>query len=142
MSIPKGQLGTAQVQEKMTTVLLVDDDPLQAHVRRSILKRQFSDVERAADVAEAFILVEEPRFVERLGLVVVGLNRPGLGSPAFVAELTSRLPSVPVLVLGRTRDEADLYAAPNVRFLPRSVPSEQMLAVSRQMIEHYSPRVA
>jgi DNA-binding response OmpR family regulator len=126
----------------MTTVLLVDDDPLQAHVRRSILKRHFSDVERAADVAEAFILVEEPHFAERLGLVVVGLNRPGLGSPAFVAELTLRLPSVPVLVLGRTREEADLYAGPNIRFLARTEPSEQMLAVSRQMMEHYSPRVA
>jgi DNA-binding NtrC family response regulator len=126
----------------MTTVLLVDDDPLQAHVRKSILKRHFNDVERAADVAEAFILVEEPRFVQRLGLVVVGLNRPGLGSPAFVAELTSRLPSVPVLVLGRNREEAALYAGENVRFLPGSVPSEQMLAVSRQMMEHLTPRVA
>jgi len=126
----------------MTTVLLVDDDPLQAQVRKSILKRHFNDVERAADVAEAFILVEEPRFVDRLGLVVVGLNRPGLGSPAFVAELTSRLPSVPVLVLGRNREEAALYAGENVRFLPGSVPSEQMLAVSRQMMEHAAPRVA
>jgi len=42
----------------MTTVLFVDDDPLQAHVRRSVLGRHFSHVERAADAAEAFILVE------------------------------------------------------------------------------------
>lgn len=126
----------------MTTVLLVDDDPLQAQVRKSILKRYFSDVERAADVAEAFIMVEEPRFAERLGLVVVGINRPGLSSPAFVAELTSRLPSIPVLVLGRNREEAALYAGPNVQFLPRTAASERMLAVSRQMMEQYAPRVA
>lgn len=126
----------------MTTVLLVDDDPLQAFVRTSFLKRHFSDVERAADAAEAFILVEEPRFAERLGLVVVGLNRPGLGSPAFVAELISRLPSMPVLVLGRHHEEAALFAGTNVRFLPPSVPSEQVLAVSRQMMSQYTPRVA
>jgi DNA-binding NtrC family response regulator len=126
----------------MTTVLLVDDDPLQAHVRKSILKRHFSDVERAADVAEAFIMVEEPRFAERLGLVVVGINRPGLSSPAFVAELTSRLPSIPVLVLGRNREEAAYYEGPNVRFMLRNEPSDQMLAVSRQMMEQYAPRVA
>ena len=126
----------------MTTVLLVDDDPLQAHVRKSILKRHFSDVERVADVAEAFIMVEEPLFAERLGLVVVGINRPGLSSPAFVAELTSRLPSIPVLVLGRNREEAAYYEGSNVRFLLRNEPSEQMLAVSRQMIEQYAPRVA
>src|SRR6266704_7069810 len=102
----------------MTTVLLVDDDPLQAHVRKSILGRHFTAIHRAADAAEAFILVEDPSFARGLTLVVVGLNRPGLGSPAFVAELTSRLPSVPVLVLGRGREEAAFFEGPNVRFLP------------------------
>lgn len=126
----------------MTTVLLVDDDPLQAHVRKSLLGRHFRDVKRVADAAEAFILVEDRSFRRSLGLVVVGLDRPGLGSPAFVAELTSRLPSVPVLVLGRDREEAAFYQGPNVRFLPRTVPPEQIVAVSRQMIEQYSARVA
>jgi CheY-like chemotaxis protein len=126
----------------MTTVLLVDDDPLQAHVRKSVLGRNFSDIQRATDAAEAFILVEDPRFVQKLGLVVVGLNRPGLGSPAFVAELTSRLPSVPILVLGRSREEAAFYESPNVRFLPRSAPPEQLVALSRKMMEQHSARVA
>ena len=126
----------------MTTVLLVDDDPLQAYVRRSILERSFRAVERASDPVEAFILVEEPDFAEKLGLVVVGLNRPGLGSPAFVAELTSRLPAVPVLVLGCNREDAALCPGANVRFLLRTVPTEQMLAVSRQMMDQYTPRVA
>ena len=119
----------------MATILLVDDDPLQAHVRKSILGRGFPAVERAADAAEAFILVEDPRFAQQLVLVVVGLIRPGLSSPVFVDELTSRLPSVPVLVLGPGRDESLYYQAPNVRFLPRTAAPEQMLAVSRQMVE-------
>jgi DNA-binding NtrC family response regulator len=122
----------------MTTVLLVDDDPLQAHVRRSILGRSFRKIERAADAAQAFILVEDPEFRKRLGLVIVGLNRPGLSSPMFVAEITSRVPSVPVLVLGHSREEAVHYQGANVRFLPRTAPPEQILAVSRQMIEQYT----
>lgn len=126
----------------MTTVLLVDDDPLQAHVRRSILGRHFRDVKRVADAAEAFILVEDRSFARGLGLVVVDLDRPGMGSPVFVAELTSRLPSVPVLVLGRNREEAAFYQGTNVRFLPRAASPEQFVAVSRQMIEQYSARVA
>jgi CheY-like chemotaxis protein len=126
----------------MTTILLVDDDPLQAHVRRSILGRHFPHVQRAADAAEAFILVEDAAFAERLGLVIVGLNRPGLGSPAFVAELTSRLPSVPVLVLGRSRDEAAFYAGENVRFLPPAASSEQVIALSRKMMGQSTARVA
>ena len=126
----------------MTTVLLVDDDPLQARVRRTLLGRHFRDVQRVADAAEAFILVEDRNFTRGLGLVVVGLDRPGMGSAAFVAELTSRLPSVPVLVLGRHREEAAFYQGANVRFLPRAVSPEQFVAVSRQMIEQYSARVA
>ncbi len=126
----------------MTTVLLVDDDPLQAHVRKTILGRHFRAIERASDPAEAFILVEDPHFVQRLGLVIVGLNRPGLGSPAFVQELTSRLPAVPVLVLGNGREEAAFYESPNVRFLPRTAPPEQVISVCRKMMQQYSARVA
>ena len=126
----------------MTTVLLVDDDPLQARVRKSILGRYFSDIQRATDVAEAFILVEDPAFAQRLGLVVVGLNRPGLGSSAFVAELTSRLPSIPVLVLGRAREEIAFYESPNVRFLPWTATPEQLVAMSRRLIEQHRARVA
>ncbi len=132
----------ARVLFLMTTVLLVDDDPLQARVRRSILGRHFRQVERAADAAEAFILVEDNYFAQHLGLVVVGLDRPGLGSIAFVDELTSRLPSVPILVLGLKREDAALCHNSNVRFLPRAVSAEQFLAVSRQMMEQYCARVA
>jgi DNA-binding NtrC family response regulator len=127
----------------MATVLLVDDDPLQGQVRQSILGRSFAAVQRVGDAVEAFILVEDTGFVRQLGLVVVGLNRPGLSSPVFVDELTSRLPSVPVLVLGPGRDESLYEAAPNVRFLPRTAAPERMLAVSRQMVaESGSARVA
>ena len=126
----------------MTTVLLVDDDPLQAHVRKSMLGRHFPEVERAADAAEAFILVEDQSFAEKLGLVIVALNRPGLGSPAFVAELTERLPFVPVLVLGRGREEAAFYEGPTVRVLPRTASPEQIVAVSRKMLHPERARVA
>ncbi len=126
----------------MKTVLLVDDDPLQAHVRTSVLGRGFPDVERAADAAEAFIRLEDPGFRNQLGLIIVGLNRPGLGSPAFVAELTSRLPSVPILVLGQRHDGPGQSQNPSVRFLYSASP-EQMLATSRQMVKHSkAPRVA
>ena len=101
----------------------------------------FPDVERAADAAEAFILVEDPHFAENLGLVVVGLNRPGMGSPAFVAELTSRLPSFRAGSPSRT-GRGRFHAGPNVRFLPRSTPSEQLIAVSRQMMRQSTARVA
>ncbi len=126
----------------MPAILLVDDDPLQAHNRKSVLERAFSNVERAADVADAFIRVEDPKFVASLGLVVVALSRPGLGENAFVAELTSRLPWVPILVLGRGPHDAGLYSSENVSFLPRSGPSEAIVAASRKLMRGHLARPA
>ncbi|MGB6724429.1 MAG: response regulator, partial [Terracidiphilus sp.] len=103
----------------MRTILLVDDDPLQAFVRVSALEKRFRDVVRVADAAEALCLIEEPNFSSRLGLVISGHHRPGLGGPAFVAELHTRKPDVPVLVLGNGNEIAADYSESGVRFESR-----------------------
>jgi CheY-like chemotaxis protein len=117
-----------------STILLVDDDPLKAYVRRAILQRRLSEVERAADASEAFILIEQPRFAVKLGLIIVALHLPGISGPAFVSELTNRLPSVPVLVLGQGGEKASDYSGPHIHFMPRPVSTEEMLTVSRQLL--------
>jgi two-component system C4-dicarboxylate transport response regulator DctD len=113
---------------------LVDDDPLQALLRKSILEGHFPQVVRVGDAAEALCLVEQPRFAASLGLVVSGLNMPGIGGPAFVAELHARLPEVPVLVLGSNGESADDYAGGFVRFLARPFAHEDMLALADRML--------
>jgi len=117
----------------MATILLVDDDPLQAFLRKSILERRFDDVQRVGDAAEAFCLVEQPQFAENLGLVISGLHMHGIGGPAFVAEFHARLPKVPVLVLGSTSEAGD-YAGEFVRFLSRAVASDEMVSAAGQML--------
>lgn len=118
----------------MPTILLVDDDPLQAFLRKSLLERQFHDVERVTGAAEALCLVEQPEFAEKLGLVIAGLHLPGIGGPAFVAELCARLPHMPVLVLGGADETLKDYEGDYVRFLSRPVASEEMLAAADQML--------
>ena len=118
----------------MAKILLVDDDPLQAFVRKSILEKRFHDVQRATDAAEALCLVEQPHFAGELGLVISGLRMHGIGGPAFVAELHARLPSVPVLVLGGAKEVPADYSAEGVRFLPRPYASEELLAAASQML--------
>lgn len=131
-----------KLPEFAPTVLLVNDDPLQARVHRSILLRQFPTVVRAADAAEAFILVEESDFSAKVGLIVVGLDQPGLGGPAFVAELTQRLPSIPIVVLDHSGDMSDIDTSINVSYLPRTASSQQILALTRQMVERTLPQTA
>jgi CheY-like chemotaxis protein len=120
----------------MSTILLVDDDPLQAYLRKSILEGRFSDVQRVGDAAEALCLVEQPKFAGDLGLVISGHHMAGIGGPAFVAELNLRMPWLPVLVLGNGNDEASDYAGAGVRFLATPIASEEMLALASQMLAH------
>jgi len=118
----------------MAKILLVDDDPFQAFVRKSTLEKRFHDVERVVDAAEALCLVEQPQFAGGLGLVISGLRRPGIGGPAFVAEIHARLPKVPVLVLGGASDAPADYASEGVRFLSCPFASEDLLAMASQML--------
>jgi DNA-binding NtrC family response regulator len=120
----------------MRTILLVDDDPLQAFVRMSALERRFRDVVRVADAAEALCLIEEPTFSSRLGLVISGHHRPGLGGPEFVAELHIRKPDVPVLVLASGSENASDYSEFGVRFVPKPTHNDELVEIAGQMLSH------
>lgn len=116
------------------TILLVDGDPLQASVRKSILERKFSDVRRVRNAAEALCLVEQPHFAGKLGLVISGHQHSGLGVEDFVAELQSRMPKVPVLVLDDGSDPHECLLE-GVRFLHRPLIAEDMLAAASQLLK-------
>lgn len=118
----------------MATVLLVEDDPLQAYLHKSILEASFSDVQRVADAAEALCLVEQQSFALNLGLIVSGHQMAGIGGPAFVAELQIRMPWLPVLVLGYGCDVPADYDGKWVRFLASPFASGELLHLAGQML--------
>ena len=120
----------------------MENDPLQAFVRMSVLEKRFADVRRVADAAEAFCLIEQPIFSDNLGLVISGHHLPGLGGPAFVAELHSRMPTLPVLVLGDTAESARDYTSDGVRFLAKPIATDEMLAAASQMLAENGHPVA
>ena len=117
-----------------TTILLVDDDPFQANAHRLALERHFPNIERVTGASEAFIRLGEPEFQETLALILVGLRLPGVGSPAIVSELRSRLPHVPVLVIGRRGETATDYTSEKVGFLPSGSPGSELLAAVRKVL--------
>jgi CheY-like chemotaxis protein len=93
----------------METILLVDDNPLRAAMRKSLLESKAPAVVRALDAAEALCLVENPEFAEGLALVITGHIMTGISGPEFVAEFRSRMPQVPVLVLSAVTDAEPQY---------------------------------
>ena len=119
----------------MPTILLVDHDPLQAFLSMSILESRFQDVQRVSEAAEAFCLVEQPRFADNLALVIAGHHMPGIGGPEFVAELLSRMPELPVIVLGGSTETASDYPGESVCFRPRPIAADELLALAGQLME-------
>jgi DNA-binding NtrC family response regulator len=129
----------------MATILIVDDDPLQASLLMSLLGQQFGNVCRVNDAAEARCLIEQPEFATKLSLVITGNHITGIGGPAFVSELHSRKPDLPVLVLSASGSGPSDYSDfkdEQVVFLPRPVGGDKMLAVTSQILSDRKPVVA
>jgi DNA-binding NtrC family response regulator len=126
----------------MANILIVDDDPLQASLMMSVLGRHFGNVRRVTDAAEALCLIEQHDFADNLGLVITGHHTPGIGGPAFVAELRSRKPDLPVLVLGAAGAAPSDYKDDRIVFLPRPVGGDKMLAVAGQLLAEHKNAAA
>ena len=126
----------------MPTILLVEDDPLQASLTMSLLERQYAHVHRATDAAEALCMIEQPEFAGKLGLVISAHHTLGIGGPAFVAELHDRMPALPVLVLGAPREARGHYAGEHVAFITRPLVVEELQALTRQMLSQNINAVA
>ena len=118
----------------MARILLVENDPLQALLRKSTLEEHFDRVERVANAAEALCLIEQAQFAAELGLVVCGPQQPGFGGADFVTELRARLPRIPVLVLGGSGEGPEAYGKENTRFLGWPVGNEELLAAAAKML--------
>jgi CheY-like chemotaxis protein len=114
----------------MSTILLVDDEPLQALDRKSALERRFSDVQRVADAAEALCLIEQPEFARRVGLVIASHHAAGFGGPEFVAELHFRLPALRILVIGGVGETLGDYRGIPVYFLSAHASLDDLVAAA------------
>ena len=117
-----------------TTILLVEDDPLQAYICKLLLEKRFGGVKRVPDPGEALCLVEQPQFACDLGLVISRDRLPGIGGPAFVAELHNRMPELPVLVLGDAGEWPADSKGEHVRFMPPASAAEEIVSAAGQML--------
>jgi DNA-binding NtrC family response regulator len=126
----------------MTTILLVEDDPLEAHMILPLLEQEFGDVRRAADAAEALGVIEHAGLTNEIGLVVSGQLMKSIRKPEFVAELHERVPQLPVLVLGMADESASDYAGENVAFLPRALAPRQIVALARKLLAGHKNSLA
>jgi len=118
----------------MESILLVDDNPLRASMRKSLLEDKAPAVVRALDAAEALCMVESPEFAQGLALVITGHVMSGISGPEFVAEMRSRIPQVPVLVLSAVPEAEQEYKGISGVFVSRTTLPDELRALVSQLV--------
>lgn len=115
----------------MAVILLVDENPLRAAMRQSLLEGATPDVVRVSSPAEALCMVESEKFTQSLRLVVTGSQVPGVNGAEFVTELRARMPQVDVLVLtGNEARPSGQEDSPGVYYVSAQSPEEMRATVN------------
>jgi len=111
-----------------TTVLLIDDNAVQAATRQTILKRAGYFVLAALNPQRALEQFRENQFPEEVDVVITDHMMPGMNGAEFVRELRQLRPHIPVLVISGLDEAEDEYAGLNVLFRLKPLLPDDLLA--------------
>jgi CheY-like chemotaxis protein len=117
-----------------STVLLVDDNAIQAATRQTILRRAGYSVQTALNPARALEMLQDGQIAASVGAVITDHIMPGMNGAEFVRELRKTMPSLPVLVISGLEEAQDEYDGLDVRFLLKPLPPEQLIASVRNVL--------
>jgi CheY-like chemotaxis protein len=124
-------------------ILLVDDNAIQATIRRSVLLRTGRTVVVATGALQALTLLDNDTELQKsLRLVITDHMMPGMNGPEFVARLQAQLPFVPVIVLTGFPDAEAEYESAKVQFRLKPVPPDQLIALTESLLSEPLTRTA
>ena len=110
------------------TVLLVDDNAVQAATRQTILKRAGYFCVAVLHPERALEQMRGSEYPGEIGLVITDHIMPGMTGAEFVRDLRRTDATVPVLVISGL-DEAELeYEGLHVTFRLKPLPPDKLLA--------------
>lgn len=115
------------------TILLVDDNAVQATVRQAILKRNGYAVITALNPARVLEQLRNGDFLSEINLVITDHIMPGMSGSAFVQEVRRLRSNVPVLVISGLEDAAQEYEELRVVFRLKPLPPEDLLRCVQEM---------
>ncbi len=110
------------------SVLLVDDNAVQAAIRQTILKRAGYDVMAVLNAERALEQVQGGDLALPIGLVITDHLMPGMNGSAFVRALRQTHPDLPVMVISGLEEAETEYEGMNVTFRVKPVLPETLLA--------------
>jgi CheY-like chemotaxis protein len=111
-----------------STILLIDDNAIQAATRQTILRRAGYFVYAVLNPLRALEQFREKQFPEEIDLVITDHLMPGMNGAEFVRELRTLHPELPVLVISGLEDAEVEYNGLNVIFRQKPLLPDSLLA--------------
>jgi CheY-like chemotaxis protein len=111
-----------------STILLIDDNAVQAAIRQTILKRAGYFVVAALNPARALEQLQRGDSPEEIGLVVTDHFMPGMIGSEFVRALRKTHPKLPVLVISGSDEAEAEYEGLDVAFRLKPLLPDNLLA--------------
>ncbi len=128
------QMDTLNDSSKSCTILLLDDNAIQAATRQTILRRAGYFVIAALNPARALEQLRENDFPSDIGGVITDHLMPGMSGSEFVRALRKFRPELPVIVVSGLEDAEPEYNGLDVRFLLKPLPPDILLANLQTML--------
>ena len=122
-----------------STLLLIDDNAVQAATRQTILKRAGYFVIAALNPTRALEQFQAGEFPSDIRLVITDHLMPGMSGVQFVRALRESHPAMPVLVISGLEEAEQEYAGLDVTFRMKPLLPEHLLSTVHCLVEEGVP---
>jgi DNA-binding response OmpR family regulator len=117
-----------------STLLLIDDNAVQAATRQTILRRAGHFVIAALNPSRALEQIQTGEFPAEIQLVITDHMMPEMSGADFVRALRKTHPRLPVLVISGLQDAEEEYSGLDVTFRMKPVLPENLLETVKSLI--------
>jgi DNA-binding NtrC family response regulator len=118
------------------TLLLIDDNAVQAATRQTILRRAGHFVIAALNPLRALEQIQTGEFPAEIQLVITDHLMPGMSGADFVRALRKTHPKMPVLVISGLPDAEEEYSGLDVTFRMKPVLPESLLETVQSLVRN------
>lgn len=117
------------------TILLIDDNAIQAATRQAILRRAGYFAIAALNPKQALEQFQGEGFAAQIDLVITDHIMPGMNGSEFVRQLRRTHPALPVMVISGLEDAEAEYAGLDVQFRLKPLAPDNLLASVAQLVQ-------
>jgi CheY-like chemotaxis protein len=119
----------------MATILLIDDNAVQAATRQAILNRAGYTAIAVLNPQRALDQLQHGEFSTEIDLVITDHTMPEMSGSTFVRQLRQTHPKLPVLVISGLDEAEAEYEGLSVRFGLKPFPPAHLLATVHDLVQ-------